>query len=182
MDTPHEETQSLVALAALHGLSHPSTTCRRCHRPLINPVYRGIGMGRICLLRTIREIGLPEPDASVDAPTTDHVPPVPGWDADAVFTRMPRSGEPMFANLPWRIIRHSPTGMEFGYGGSGPADAALNLLSLFIGSERAEPVYQEFKWAFIATMDRQGGIVTASAVRGWLRARGIDAGDDARTP
>lgn len=36
-------------------------------------------------------------------------------------------------SIPQRHIHHSPTGFEFGYGGSGPADLALNILALAIG-------------------------------------------------
>jgi len=33
-------------------------------------------------------------------------------------------------NVPHHIVHHSPTGFEWGYGGSGPADLALNLAEL----------------------------------------------------
>ncbi len=36
------------------------------------------------------------------------------------------------------LVHHSPTGMEFGYAGSGPADLALSLLSFHL---QAEPAY-----------------------------------------
>jgi hypothetical protein len=36
-------------------------------------------------------------------------------------------------NVPQRIVQHSPTGFAWGYGGSGPADLALNILSIFVG-------------------------------------------------
>lgn len=35
-------------------------------------------------------------------------------------------------NVPQRIVYHSPTGFEWGYGGSGPADLALNLAELVV--------------------------------------------------
>ena len=31
-------------------------------------------------------------------------------------------------NVPHLVVHHSPTGYEWGYGGSGPADLALNIL------------------------------------------------------
>jgi len=34
------------------------------------------------------------------------------------------------------VIHDSPTGFEWGYGGSGPADLALSILSFVIGDER----------------------------------------------
>jgi hypothetical protein len=33
------------------------------------------------------------------------------------------------------LVHHSPTGMEFGYAGSGPADLALSLLTFHLGAE-----------------------------------------------
>jgi len=53
-------------------------------------------------------------------------------------------------NLPTHIIRHSPTGMNWGYGGSGPADLAFSLLVAVIGRDEAEKYYQKFKWDFVA--------------------------------
>lgn len=44
------------------------------------------------------------------------------------------------------IVRHSPDGFNWGYGGSGPADLALSICTLF-----DEPdLYQLFKWKVIA--------------------------------
>lgn len=34
-----------------------------------------------------------------------------------------------------QVVYHSPTGLEWGYGGSGPADMALTILSHFFGIE-----------------------------------------------
>lgn len=51
------------------------------------------------------------------------------------------------------VLRHSPDGFEWGYGGSGPADLALSILDA-VGIEGAKVHYQAFKWAFIAQMPR----------------------------
>ena len=53
---------------------------------------------------------------------------------------------------PRRDLRnHSPTGVEWGYGGSGPAQLALAILAEHLGDNRAAlKVYQDFKWACIA--------------------------------
>jgi hypothetical protein len=42
-------------------------------------------------------------------------------------------------------IRHSPTGFEWGYGGSGPADTARCILIDYLGHDVAPIVYQKFK-------------------------------------
>jgi hypothetical protein len=41
-------------------------------------------------------------------------------------------GETIQTNVPHNIVYHSPTGFEWGYGGSGPAELALNLAELVI--------------------------------------------------
>ena len=52
-------------------------------------------------------------------------------------------------------VRHSPTGFEWGYEGSGPADLARSLLAHHLGDIVPHPrVYQEFKRRAIATIAR----------------------------
>lgn len=48
------------------------------------------------------------------------------------------------------IERHSPDGFQWGYGGSGPADTALAILTDLLGMKRADLLYQLFKWEFVA--------------------------------
>ena len=43
------------------------------------------------------------------------------------------------------LANHSPTGFEWGYGGSGPAQLALALCADAAGDARALDVYQDFK-------------------------------------
>ena len=45
---------------------------------------------------------------------------------------------------------HSPTGFNWGYGGSGPAQLALALLLEEVGEEVALDHYQSFKWQVVA--------------------------------
>lgn len=50
---------------------------------------------------------------------------------------------------------HSPTGFEWGYGGSGPAQLALALLADALNDdERALRLYQNFKWAIVGHLPR----------------------------
>jgi hypothetical protein len=74
----------------------------------------------------------------------------------------------VFADLIWdegvwekkhpvkHIKRHSPDGMQWGYGGSGPADCALSILTHFTTHDspefknQVELLYQRFKFDFIA--------------------------------
>ena len=67
------------------------------------------------------------------------------------------------------ISVHSPTGFEFGYGGSGPAELALCILTDYLGREEANEYYQRFKWQFIAPMKGIRLIVTAEEINAWLK-------------
>jgi len=98
----------------------------------------------------------------------------------------------MRTNFRQWVVYHSPAGMEIGYGGSGPADAALNVLEIAARRMGYKPRrrswlngpatehrvtdvalahYQEFKWEFIATMPCEGGTISLDAVVEWLEAK-----------
>lgn len=64
------------------------------------------------------------------------------------------------------IVRHSPDGFNWGYGGSGPANAALSILTDCLGSVIAEPWYQRFKWKFLAGAGKDLRI-TEDEIRAW---------------
>lgn len=69
--------------------------------------------------------------------------------------------------LPLRLDlwNHSPTGFEFGYGGSGPAQLALAILADCCGDELALVFHQAFKWAVIARLPGPGASLTGTFVR-----------------
>jgi hypothetical protein len=68
-----------------------------------------------------------------------------------------------------KVVRHSPTGFEWGYGGSGPADLALNILLDYLPYEEAERLYQRFKWDVVARVPREGGVITEQQILDWIR-------------
>lgn len=70
-----------------------------------------------------------------------------------------------------KVVRHSPTGFEWGYGGSGPADLALNILLDYLPYEDAERLYQRFKWDVVARVPREGGVITEEQILSWIRAQ-----------
>lgn len=70
--------------------------------------------------------------------------------------------------LEQRAVYHSPTGLEFGYRGSGPADTALNILLLVVPIKEAARLHQHFKEAHVATVPREGGFLPLTAVREWI--------------
>jgi hypothetical protein len=62
-------------------------------------------------------------------------------------------------------IRHSPTGFEFGYGGSGPSDLALSMAWDVLGREPHPLAYQALKSRIVAKHAGAGFRVTEEAVR-----------------
>ena len=66
-------------------------------------------------------------------------------------TGSPGNGRPLAPRLDLR--NHSPTGFAWGYGGSGPAQLALAILADLLGDdEKAQRLYQDFKWKVIARL------------------------------
>jgi hypothetical protein len=75
------------------------------------------------------------------------------------------------APLAQRLVVHSPTGMEWGYAGSGPADLALNVLALLVDDREAWRLHQDFKADVVARMPEAGGEILMRSVEEWLGAR-----------
>lgn len=73
------------------------------------------------------------------------------------------------------VVVHSPSGFNWGYGGSGPADLAYAILLDYLGDERlASQLYQDFKWEFIASLDqRKSWAISGAEIEAWLRRKGI---------
>lgn len=59
-------------------------------------------------------------------------------------------GKRLFPGRSLRHRSHSPTGFNWGYGGSGPAQLALAVLLECTDEETAGRLYQEFKWEWIS--------------------------------
>jgi hypothetical protein len=85
------------------------------------------------------------------------------------------------------IKHHSPTGLEYGYGGSGPADMALSILCDFFGQSptkthiyrghfKAQPHYMTFKWDFIRRLKQRVNHhkISAKDIQDWLNKRAIN--------
>ena len=70
--------------------------------------------------------------------------------------------------LPRRYVYHSPTGFEWGYGGSGPADLALNILALVVPVKEAWRMHHDFKFARVASLPRDEGRIHLADVRQWI--------------
>ena len=91
-------------------------------------------------------------------------------DAEDVVLWRTLEGE-AHASVP-HAARHSPTGIEWGYGGSGPADLALSVLLALTDERTANALYHHFKHEVVASVPEAGGVLRAADVRRWVeRAR-----------
>jgi hypothetical protein len=87
------------------------------------------------------------------------------------------NGVPLNPRLDLR--KHSITGFEWGYGGSGPAKLALAILADCIGDEAALQHYQEFKRAVIEPLLRRHWTLTEQRVREAVLAIELNAEKEA---
>jgi hypothetical protein len=109
-----------------------------------------------------------------------------------VLKRAGRAGDadharPVITNVPHLVVHHSPDGYEFGYGGSGPADLALNICQLYLNiagyQGRTMKCYDgscwmlayslrhEFKERFIANAPHEGWTIPFTDIDAWFRQK-----------
>ena len=63
----------------------------------------------------------------------------------------------------------------WGYGGSGPADFAWNILSIFLGQEEAEQYYMAFKFEVVSALPREGGTIKRDFILEWIEKKRKEA-------
>lgn len=101
---------------------------------------------------------------------------------DGVFLR--RYPDGVESNVPHRVAHHSPSGYEWGYGGSGPADLALNIIEAALvamghNGRRVDcwrgdcfrlswALHQNFKRKFLEGLPRDGGVIYWPALHTWI--------------
>ena len=69
------------------------------------------------------------------------------------------------------LWNHSPTGFEWGYCGSGPAQLALAILADHCGNdEQAFNFHHRFKWAVVAELPRRSWKLTSDEIDQVLRS------------
>jgi len=140
--------------------------CRRCGRRLSDPQSIKAGIGPICAAKERVErdqsdlFGF-EYDQNFNLPFNPKT-------GDIICKRDPRDEFRVAFNFPHKIKQHSPTGMEWGYCGSGPADFALNVLLMFVPEGIARQFYQQFKMKFVAGLPKEGGIISGKLIRNFL--------------
>ena len=76
-----------------------------------------------------------------------------------------------WCSLPWRcdVVNHSPTGFEWGYLGSGPAQLALAILVRTLrNKERAVLLHHRFSREVIAQMPRHEWHLSVDQITKWF--------------
>jgi hypothetical protein len=77
-----------------------------------------------------------------------------------------------FTGLDYRQdLRNHSADIEWGYGGSGPAQLALALAADVLGNdERAQDAYQRLKFKLIGGLPHEGWVLTESRIRSAIEA------------
>lgn len=65
------------------------------------------------------------------------------------------------------LVNHSPTGFEWGYGGSGPHQLSLALLAEAVGDRRALELYNEFLVTFLVDLRSEEWEIPFYKVQQW---------------
>ena len=133
--------------------------CRRCNRPLKREPGVSQGIGPVCARKEQAENQEKE-TAHNDLNVTN------AYDGGDIVCK--RNNGVKTTNVQQRIAYHSPDGFEWGYGGSGPAEFALNILAMFVDREKAFELHQDFKWKFIAPMPQEGGTIKKDDITAWI--------------
>ena len=138
--------------------SNPSPTLDRLVRSVLPNVLKTIRSQNVA--RYIGERIADEADENITTATP----------AAVRIERCDGTSSPLSPRLDVR--NHSPGGFNWGYGGSGPAQLALAILSDFTGSVWfAESYYQEFKSDVVARVQSSRFDVAAETVLAWSEPR-----------
>ena len=89
---------------------------------------------------------------------------------DVVLWRTPEGDAR--ATVPHVTLSPVRTGIDWGYGGSGPADLARSVLLALVDERAADALYQRFKQDVVATVPEAGGVLRAADVRAWAEQAG----------
>lgn len=152
--------------------------CGRCSRPLTNPDSRRLGYGPDCA-----EVVFGHDGAQPDLFSRQEIPPR-SWDRGALVLpdhrqrvysgHLLKTGPVVTVGYPCghhlqlpHISYHSPSGMAWGYMGSGPSDLARSILFDYAGQAVADCFYMEFKEDFVADFPDRWTL-DSQTVRAWL--------------
>ena len=153
----------------------PPTHCDKCGRLLTNQTSIHERMGPVCRGHRKGDDAMKDTDDFTDFTLFEPI-------EEGVILKRDERG--VWTNIPHLVTHHSPTGFEFGYGGSGPADLALNICEIMLNRigydgdrvkcfdgdcwEMSFKLHQDFKRHFIACVDREGGRIPYAAIQSWI--------------
>ena len=84
---------------------------------------------------------------------------------EAIFLVIDENGKEYPLDPRFDLVQHSPTGMNFSYGGSGPAQLACAMLADHFGDdEKARDLYMRFKNSVISGLDVAGFTLTSADI------------------
>ena len=119
--------------------------------------------------------------------------PLPGFPGGRGATAL----EPEPLSPRFDLCNHSPDGLSWGYGGSGPAQTALAILAHYfavadrgadiadeelretLADARAIALHQAFKWHFVAPA-KGDLVITTRAIGEWLQVQAIAEAQQAK--
>ena len=82
-----------------------------------------------------------------------------------------RDGSPFLLR---HVEMHSPTGFEWGYLGSGPADLSLSILADYLGNrDVAENLKNAFKEEVVSRLPKTAWILTTDAIQAFLQRHDV---------
>lgn len=153
----------------------------------VNVRVSGLGVGLDCLARSGGALRVTPSDPTLEWGGMVAEAAVP-YRSGARDRSPSRDSAPVLATRLWRdadgmarmscphVVRHSPTGPEWGYGGSGPADCARSILVALTDEATADAHYQAFKAEVVARVPEAGAVISRTAVLAWLTGRADVAG------
>ena len=162
------------------------TTCFICHRPLRDPKSVERGMGDVCASHNAKDLDLELAQRDDFADEVDaSVPFAQVFVMRRVSPKNSLEAQQVVTNIPHLVVHHSPNGYEFGYGGSGPADLALNACQLYLNMTGYEGtkikchdgkcwklawmLHQDFKDAFVSNAPRNCTSIAFDEIDEWMK-------------
>jgi hypothetical protein len=169
----YEELQQLWMRDALNLLEHSATDAMvLCQKLKLN-------LAREWITENTLEYGYAQPTGRWRLDTGSP------FSGDVVCRRIGTVQTTALTNVPQMVLHHSPSGFEWGYGGSGPSDLALNILNFFLPakgqdkiecwkgvcSSRAWELHFDFRDAFLVKIPKVGGEISAATIQSWIKNR-----------
>jgi hypothetical protein len=141
--------------------------CLACGRDLVDEASVARGFGPCCARTRLKAIARQDLQASMIEDNFD----LP-FDGRYIACRRELGTGAKAFNFPHALVKHSPFSMDWGYGGNGPADFAINALSKISYQMAIEPlIYHEFKWQYVARLPEIGGTIPIAEIKLWLEKR-----------